>query len=102
MQELRSDFDITNICLPRVFSRKLQSAIERGELATPEYRVLFIREAVSYFEARLQRPTSEQYIAISRKFCDEYPALKNSHHTNYWVGVCVSIGSIDPQKSRNN
>ena len=81
-----SKFDITNINLPTNFSKKVQDSIDNNTLGNPENRLSMIRECVNYFEGRgLERPTTEQYAAISRKICDKYPALRNSHHTKYWV-----------------
>ena len=50
-------FDIHNIILPSVYSKKVQDAIENGKLGAPENRLLLIRESVAYFESRLPRPT---------------------------------------------
>ncbi len=79
------EFDINNIILPSLFSKKVQDAIDNGKLGVPESRLLFVRESVAYFESRLPRPTAQEYATISKKFCDKYPALRNSQHTNYWV-----------------
>lgn len=83
------NFSMTDIILPSVFSKRIQDAIEGGELGKPENRLAFIREAVAYFESQLPCPTAEQYAAISKKFCIKYPALRNAHHTNFWVCACV-------------
>lgn len=86
------DFNINNIVLPAVYSKRVQDAIENGTLGIHENRLLFVRESVDYFEIRLPRPTFEQYAAISRKFCDTYPVLRSPHHTNYWVCSAWLLG----------
>ncbi len=43
----------------------LQKRIEDGKLGVPEN--CFIRESVAYFESRLPCPTTEEYVAISKK-----------------------------------
>ena len=68
-----------------MYSKKVQDALDKGEVATGDTRLAFIRESVAYFEARLPRPTPEEYAAISKKFCDEYPVFRNTRYTNYWV-----------------
>ena len=80
-------FDINNIILPTVFSKRIQDAIDNGTLGLSENRLGFVRECVAFFESILPRPTGEEYAAISRKFCSEYPSLQDKHHRNYWVSV---------------
>ena len=82
------NFDINNIILPAVYSKRVQDAINDGKIGKPENRLLFIRESVAYFESSLDRPTAQEYAAISKQFCDHYPVLRNSQHTDYWV-KCV-------------
>ncbi len=81
----KRNLSIKNIILPSAYSRKVQEYIDKDELGKPENRLLFIRESVSYFESRLPRPSPEEYAAISMKFCDKYPALRDGNRTNYWV-----------------
>lgn len=65
--QLLPKFDVNNIVLPTAFSKRVQDAIESNTLAKPENRLAFIRECVSYFESYLERPTNEEYAAISKK-----------------------------------
>lgn len=60
-------------------------AIEEGKLGEHLNRAAFIRESVAYFEAHLPRPTTEEYSAISKAFCDKYPVLRTACQTKYWV-----------------
>ena len=80
-----SKFNVNNIVLPTVFSKRVQDAIDKDLLTKPENRLAFIRECVSFFESQLERPTVQEYTAISKKICDVYPAMKNMNHTKYWV-----------------
>ena len=94
MNQSWSKFDINNIILPTIYSKKVQDAIEKDELGNPANRLAFIRESVAYFETRLPWPTSDEYSAISKKFCDHYPVFKNAHHTKYWVSVSLIWVSV--------
>ena len=78
-------FDINNIVLPSVYSKRVQDAIDNGMLGDKDFRLAFIRESVSYFESRLPNPTPQEYAAISKKFCDKYTILRSSQRTKYWV-----------------
>ena len=71
--------------LPTDFSKKVKDAIDNGDINKSENRLAFIRECVTYFESRLPRPTTEEYSAISKAFCDRYPILRRGNITNYWV-----------------
>ena len=71
--------------LPKVYSKKVQHAIENGELDQPTMRLAFIREIVTHFEGRLPDPTSEEYTAIAQKICNKYPCLKDAKSSRYWV-----------------
>ena len=85
MKHSLSALDLNNIILPTIYSNKVQAAIDKDDLGDPVNRLAFIRESVAYFESRLPRPTVEEYSAISKKFCDKYPALRNNQRTMYWV-----------------
>ncbi len=45
----------------------LPKIIEDGKLDVPENYLLFFRESVAYFESRLPCPTTEEYVAMSKK-----------------------------------
>ena len=72
---IQISFDINNIILPSIYSRRIQNAADSDNLKVTEIRNAFVRESVAYFERILPRPTHEQYSAISKAFCDKYPSL---------------------------
>ena len=78
-------FDINNIVLPTIYSKKVQHAIENDELNQPPLRLAFVREIVSHFECRLPEPTSDEYTAIAKRLCDKHPNLKDPKKSRYWV-----------------
>ena len=78
-------FNINSIQLPSHFSKRVQDSIDSGTLAAESNRCAFVRECVSYYEAILPYPNEDQYNAICKKIVDNYPCLKDSKTTRYWV-----------------
>ena len=49
-------------------------------------RFFLLREAVTFYEGICPNPTSEEYTAMAKTFCHEYPELKDKGE-KYWVSV---------------
>ena len=77
--------------MPLNFSNKIRSAIVNGELGVPANRMAFVRECVAYFEIQLPRPSNDEYTAIAKRICDEYPTMRSANQTKYWVYIMLLV-----------
>ena len=68
-------FNIRKISLTH-FGRRVQDAIDAGNLNFPKERAAFVRECIMFYEPILSQPTEEQYRAITEALPGQVPLFE--------------------------